>query len=56
MYLPAQNGMNEHGKKVIQDRNNESMLDPRVQFTQASIPNRRDTVLLYAINTSIPPL
>ena len=39
MYLPAQNGTNEHGKKVIQDRNNESMVDPRVQFTQASIQN-----------------
>ena len=55
MYPPAQKGMNEHEKKVIQDRNNESTVDPRVQFTQASIPNRRDTVLLYAVNTSIPP-
>ena len=55
MYLPAQNGTNEHGKKVIQDRNSESMVDPRVQFTQASVPNQRDTVPLYAVNTSIPP-
>ena len=55
MYLPAQNRTNEHGKKVIQDRNNESTVDSRVQFTQASVPNRRDTVPLYAVNTSIPP-
>ena len=55
VYLPAQNGMNEHGKKVIQDRNNEYTVDPRVQFTQASVPNRRDTVPLYAVITSIPP-
>ena len=53
---PAQNGMNEHEKKVIQDRNNESMVDPRVQFTHAFVPNRRDTVPLYVVNTSIPPL
>ena len=56
MYLPAQNRMNEHEKKVIQDRNNESTVDPRVQFTQAFIPNQRDTVPLYAVNTSISPL
>ena len=56
MYTPAQNGTNEHEKKVIQDRNNESMVDPRVQFTQASVPNQRDTVPLYVVNTSIPPL
>ena len=55
MYLPAQNGTNEHGKKVIQDRNAKSTVDPRVQFTQASVPNQRDTVPLYAVNTSIPP-
>ena len=56
MYLPAQNRMNEHEKKVIQDRNNESTVDPRVQFTQAFIPNQKDTVPLYAVNTSISPL
>ena len=55
MYLPAQNRMNEHEKKVIQDRNNESTVDPRVQFTQASVPNQRVTVPLYVVNTSIPP-
>ena len=54
MCFPAQYGMNEHEKNVIQDRNNQSMVDPRVQFTQASVPNRRDTVPLYAVNTSIP--
>ena len=56
MYLQVQNGMNEHGKKEIQGRNNESIMDPRVQFTQSSVPNQRDTIPLYAVNTSIPPL
>ena len=34
MYFPAQNITNEYKKKVIQDRNNQSTVDPRVQFTQ----------------------
>ena len=55
MYFPAQNRTNEYEKKVIQDRNNQSTVDPRVQFTQASMPYQRDTVPLYAVNTSIPP-
>ena len=54
MYFPAQDGMNEHKKKVVQDRNNQSTVDPRVQFTQTFVPNQRDTVPLYAVNTSIP--
>ena len=53
MYLPAQNRMNEHEKKVIQDRNNESTVDPKVQFTQASVPNRRDTVPLYVGGSNV---
>ena len=55
MYFPAQNRTNEYEKKVIQDRNIQSTVDPRVQFTEASVPNGRDTVPLYAVNTSIPP-
>ena len=57
MYFPAQNRTNEHEKKVVQDRNNESTVDPRVHFTQTFVPKPRDTVPLYAVNTSIrPPL
>ena len=55
MYPPTYDGMNEQGKRILQDEMRNPVVEPRIHFTQASVPSRIITVPLYAVDTTIPP-
>ena len=46
--------MNEQGKRILQDEIRNPVVEPRIHFTQASVPSWINTVPLYAVDTTIP--
>ena len=40
MYPPTYNGMNEQGKRMLQDENRNPIVEPRIHLMQASVPDR----------------
>ena len=55
MYPPTYDGMNEQEKRILQDETRNPVVEPRIHLTQTSIPSQINTVLLYAVDTTIPP-
>ena len=55
MYPPTYDGMNEQGKRMLQDENRNPVLEPRIHLTQAFVPDRINMAPLYAVDTTIPP-
>ena len=55
MYPPTYDGMNEQGKRMLQDENRNPVLEPRIHLMQASVPDRINMVPLYVVDTTIPP-
>ena len=55
MYPPTHDGMNEQGKRMLQDETRNPVVEPRIHLMQASIPSWINTVPLYAVDTTIPP-
>ena len=55
MYPPTCDGMNEQGKRILQDENRNPVVKPQIHLTQASIPDQINMVPLYAVDTTIPP-
>ena len=55
MYPPTHVGMNEQGKRMLQDETRNPVVEPRIHLTQASVPSWINTVPLYAVDTTIPP-
>ena len=55
MYPSTYDGMNEQGKRMLQDETRNPVVEPRIHLTQASVPSRINTVPLYAVDTTIPP-
>ena len=55
MYPPTYDGMNQQGKRMLQDETRNPVVEPWIHLTQASVPSRINTVPLYAVDTTIPP-
>ena len=55
MYLPTYDGMDEQGETMLQYKNRNPVVEPRIHLTQPSIPDQVNTVLLYAVDTTNPP-
>ena len=55
MYPPTYDEMNEQGKRVLQDKIRNPVVEPRIHFMQASVPSGINMVPLYALDTTIPP-
>ena len=55
MYPPTYDRMNEQGKRMLEDENRNPVVEPQIHLMQASIPDRINTVPLYAVDTTIPP-
>ena len=55
MYPPTYNGMNDQGKRMLQNETRNPAVEPQIHLTQASIPSRINMVPLYAVDTTIPP-
>ena len=55
MYPPTYDRMNEQGKRMLQDKTRNPIVELRKHLTQASVPSQMNTVPLYAVDTTIPP-
>ena len=55
MYPPTYDGMNEQGKRMLQDETRNPVVEPQIHLMQASVPSQINTVPLYAVDTTIPP-
>ena len=55
MYPPTYDGMSEQGKRMLQNENRNPVVEPWICLTQPSVPDRVNTVPLYAVDTTIPP-
>ena len=55
MYPPTYDGTNEEGKRMLQDKTRNPVVEPLIHLTQASVPNWINMVPLYAADTTIPP-
>ena len=55
MYPSTYDGMNEEGKRMLQDETRNPVVRPQIHITQASVRSRGNMVPLYAVDTTIPP-
>ena len=55
MYPSTYDGMNEQGKRMLQDKTRNPVVESQIHLTHASIPSQINTVPLYAVDTTIPP-
>ena len=55
MYPPTYDGMSEQGKRMLQDKTRNLVVESRIHLTQTSVPSRINMVPLYAVDITIPP-
>ena len=55
MYPPTYEGMNEQGKRMLQDETRNPVVEPQIHLMQASVPSQINMVPLYAVDTIVPP-
>ena len=46
---------NEQGTRTLQGEIRSHVVEPQLQFAQASVPNQMNTMPLYAVDTTVPP-
>ena len=45
----------DKGTRTFQDKIRSCVVEPQLHFAQAPVPNRMNTIPLYAVNTTVPP-